>query len=262
MNIDTKTRTGSTTKTLTGAADEGAADRKRRAQRAQEAREEADRKASAVKAQIRRLEDHMEHTERDIGRTERRLEELTKGEETDRKRDRRTRERIGDYVTTIGMARNKAKKQREEAERVTSEAAGQGLALTRARTMGRTDNGRVKEQVEEKLRQADRLEREAATIDRVAKDLGIGMQELQDRLDRREQVRRENQGQAAEHIERVRQEVAARRQEASKLKVMREELRKREEEVGRERDLLNTGKEIEEPWKPRGRRRGGGGGHL
>ena len=160
------------------------------------------------------------------------------------------------------MARNKAKKQREEAERVTSEAAGQGLALTRARTMGRTDNGRVKEQVEEKLRQADRLEREAATIDRVAKDLGIGMQELQDRLDRREQVRRENQGQAAEHIERVRQEVAARRQEASKLKVMREELRKREEEVGRERDLLNTGKEIEEPWKPRGRRRGGGGGHL
>ena len=162
------------------------------------------------------------------------------------------------------MARNKAKKQREEAEKVTSEAAGQGLALTRARTMGRTDNGRVKEQVEEKLRQADRLEREAATIDRVAKDLGRGVQELLDRQGRREQARRENQGQAAEHIERVRQEVAARRQEAAKLKVMREELRKREEEVGRERDLLNTstGKEIEEPWKPRGRRRGGGGGQL
>ena len=58
--------------------------------------------------------------------------------------------------------------------------------------------------------------------------------------------------------------MAARRQEASKLKVMREELRKREEEVGRERDLLNTklpGHQ-EEPWKARGRRRGGGGGQL
>ena len=55
----------------------------------------------------------MEHSERDIGRTERRLEELTKREETDRKRDRRTRERIGDFHTTIGIARNEAKKQRE-----------------------------------------------------------------------------------------------------------------------------------------------------
>ena len=130
--------------------------------------------------------------------------------------------------------------------------------------MGRTDNGRAKEQVEEMLRQAERLEKEAATVDRAAKDLEKGVQELLDREGRREQARRENQGQAAEHIDRVRQEVAARKQEAARLKAMREELRKREEEVGRERDLLNTntGKEIEEPWKQRGRRRGGGGGQL
>ena len=58
--------------------------------------------------------------------------------------------------------------------------------------------------------------------------------------------------------------MAARKQEAARLKVMREELRKREEEVNRERDLLNisTRKEMEEPWKARGRRRGGGGGQL
>ena len=66
-------------------------------------------------------------------------------------------------------------------------------------------------------------------------------------------MRRENQEQAAEHIERVRQEVAARRQEASKLKVMREELRKREEEVGRERDLLNTKFPAGAPGKYRGK---------
>ena len=85
--------------------------------------------------------------------------------------------------------------------------------------MGRTDNGRAKEQVEAMLRQAERLEKEAATVDRAAKDLEKGVQELLDRKGSGEQARRKNQGQAAEHIDRVRQEVAARKQEAARLKV-------------------------------------------
>ena len=81
---------------------------------------------AAVSAQIRTLEDHMEQTERDIGQKERRLKELTKEEEMDRKRVRRTREAIGNSVTTIKMARNMAKKQPEKAERVTSEMPAEG----------------------------------------------------------------------------------------------------------------------------------------
>ena len=48
-----------------------------------------------VEAEIRRLEDYMEHTERDTVRAERRLEELVKREEADREKDRRTRQRMG-----------------------------------------------------------------------------------------------------------------------------------------------------------------------
>ena len=55
----------------------------------------------------------------------------------------------------------------------------------------------------------------------------------------------------AEHVERVKQEVAARRQEATRLKAMREELRKREEERGRKRDHLNTESLSGEPARDR-----------
>ena len=83
------------------------------------------------------------------------------------------------------------------------------------------------------------MEREAATKDNTAKELGEGMKGLQERLNRHDQARRENQRQAAEHVERARQEVAARRQEATRLKTMRDRLRKRVEECGRKRSRNN-----------------------
>ena len=227
------------------------AELKKRALEAQETKEDAARKASMVEAEIRRLEDYMGHTERDIGRAERRLEELARRVEGDREQDRRTQQRMGAFIMTIELTRLGAKAQREEADRVTREAAGQGLAVARARAMGQTDNGGVKEQVEEKLRRAEQLEREAAIKDMMAKDLGEGMQGLQERLNRHDQARREHQGQAAEHVERVRQEVADRRQEVTRLKAMREELGKREKECNRKRDRLNTKSFAGEPAKDR-----------
>ena len=139
-----KPLTGSSTKTLTGASGEGVAKLKKKALKAQEAKEDAARKASMVEAEIRRLEDYMGHTERDIGRAERRLEELARRVEGDREQDRRTQQRMGAFIMTIELTRLGAKAQREEAERVTREAAGQGLAVARARAMGQADSGRVK----------------------------------------------------------------------------------------------------------------------
>ena len=75
--------------------------------------------------------------------------------EGDREQDRRTQQRMGAFVMTIELTRLGAKAQREEADRVTREAAGQGLAVARARAMGQADSGSVKEQVEEKLHQAE-----------------------------------------------------------------------------------------------------------
>ena len=204
-----------------------------------------------VEAEIRRLEDYMEHTERDAARAERRLEELARRMQGDKERDRRTLQRMGDFIVTIGLTRIGARTQREEVDRLTREAAGQGLAVARARAMGQADSGKVKEQVEEKLRGAEQLKREVATMDSMAKDLGERMQGLQERLNRHDQARREHQGQAAEHVERVRQEVAARRQEATRLRARREELRKREEECNRKRDHLNTESPSGEPAKNR-----------
>ena len=193
----------SSTKTLTGASGEGVAELKKRALEIKEAKEDAARKASMVEAEIRRLEDYVEHTERDTVQVERRLEELVKREEADREKDRRTRQRMGAYAMSIDLTRLGAKAQQEEVDIVTREAAGQGLAVARARAIGQADSGRVKEQVEEKLHQAERLEREAVTMDRAAKDLGERMHGLQDRLDGHDQARRGHQGRAAEHIERV-----------------------------------------------------------
>ena len=204
-----------------------------------------------VEAEIRRLEDYMEHTERDAERAERRLDELARRMQGDETRDRRTLQRMGDFIVTIGLTRIGARTQREEVDRLTREAAGQGLAVARARAMGQADSGKVKEQVEEKLRGAEQLKREVATMDSMAKDLGERMQGLQERLNRHDQARREHQGQAAEHVERVRQEVAARRQEATRLRARREELRKREEECNRKRDHLNTESPSGEPAKNR-----------
>jgi hypothetical protein len=137
------------------------AELKKRAREVQEAKEDAARKASMVEAEIRRLEDYVEHTERDTVQAERRLEELVKREEADREKDRRTRQRIGAFAMSIELTRLGAKAQQEEADRVTREVAGQGLAVARARAMGQADSGRVKKQVEDKLhRRAGRREAE------------------------------------------------------------------------------------------------------
>ena len=204
---------------------EGVDKTKKRAREAQEAREEATRRAAEVEAEIRRREDYVAHTERNIEQAERRQEELARQEEADREQDSGTQQRMDAFALTIELTRLGAKAQREEAEKVTREAAGQGLAVARARAMGQTDGGRVKEQVEEKLHQAERLNREAATMDRAAKDLGERMQGLQGRLNRHDQTRREHRAQAAEHIEGAKQEVVARKQQVTRLKAMQEELK-------------------------------------
>ena len=115
-------------------------------------------------------------------REEKRLEELVKEWRVVWEGDRRTQERMGTLQRTIELTRHVAIVQRREADNMTREAAGQGLAVASARAMGQADSGRVKEQVEEKLRQAELMDRDAATLDRSAKDLKERVKGLQVRL--------------------------------------------------------------------------------
>ena len=140
---------------------------------------------------------------------------------------------MGDFIVTIGLTRIGARTQREEADRLTREAAGQGLAVARARAR-QTMEGSKNRWRKSCAGRSNWRGRQPRWTRRQR------MQGLQERLNRHDQARREHQGQVAEHVERVKQEVAARRQEATRLKAMREELRKREEECGRKRDRLNT----------------------
>jgi hypothetical protein len=120
--------------------------------------------------------------------------------------------------------------------------------------MGQADRGRVKEQVEEKLCLAELKDKEVSKLDISAKDIQERVQALQVRMNRYDQIKREQRRQVAElgqDVERAKLEVAARRQEASRLEALREVLRGREEECNKEKDRLNIKTRREGPAKDR-----------
>ena len=157
--------------------------------------------------------------------------------------DRRAQERMGTLYRAIELTRHGAMLQRREAINMPREAAGLGLAEAGAWAMGQANNNRVKEQVEEKLRQAELMDRSGAMLDRSAKDLEARVQQVQIRLDRFDQMRREQQRQVAElrqALEGAKQEVAERRQEAYGLEALLEALRRREARCNRNNDQHDT----------------------
>ena len=143
----------------------------------------------------------------------------------------------------IELTRHGATLQRREANDMTRQAAGQGLAEAGARARGQANNDRVREQVEEELRLAELKDRSAATLDRSAKDLEARVQQLQIRINRSEQKKRELQRQVTEirqALEGAKQEVAERRKEAHGLQALRKALRSREARCSRDDDRHNT----------------------
>jgi hypothetical protein len=126
---------------------------------------ELNRKAAEVEAEIRKLNDDVGRAERSLERQERRLEDMVEEERVVWEGDRRTQEKMGTLYRAFKMTRHGAMMQRRDADNMTREAAGQGLAEASARAIGQADRGGVKEQVEEKLRQAERQDKEAAKLD-------------------------------------------------------------------------------------------------
>ena len=150
---------------------------------------------------------------------------------------------MGTLYRAIELTRNGARAQWRTAENMTREAVGQGLAIAGARAMGRRDSGRAKEQVDEKLHQAELKDRDADMLDRSEQDLNKGVQSLQVRINRYDQMKREQRrmvDELGQEIERAKQEVAARREEAARLEALREFLRWREEDCNEEIERLDN----------------------
>ena len=81
-----------------------------------------------MEVEISKLDDYVGQAERDIGREERRLEEMVKEERVVWKGDRRTQEKMETLYRAIELTRHGAMVQHWEVDNMTREAAGQGLA--------------------------------------------------------------------------------------------------------------------------------------
>ena len=221
---------------------------------------ELGRKAAFVEAEIHKVEDYVGQAEQDIGREERRLEKMVKEERMVWEGDRRTREKMETLYRAIELTRHGVMAQRREANNMTREAAGQGIAEARARAMGQGDRGRVKEQVEEKLHLAELMDKDAVNLDKSAGDIKERVKWLQVRINRYDQIKTEQRRQVAElgqEVKKAKLEVAARRQDAYQLEALREVLRWREEECNQEKDRHNIETRQERHYHCRGHHRQG-----